>query len=283
MIKLSDINFRYKKKKPLFENLNLTLQPGFIYGLLGKNGAGKSSLLKLISGLLYADRGNSSVFGLDASARKPEMLQDIYLIPEEFNLPPISLSSFVKVHAVFYPKFSQNQFNAYMAEFELSDDAKLSTLSYGQKKKFLIAFGLATNARVLILDEPTNGLDIPSKSQFRKIMAAALDEDKIIIISTHQVRDLENLIDNIVVLEKGTIVFNQSIADISERLAFEYNLVGIPEGEILYAEELHGRKAGIVKNIAGVDSRVDLELLFNGIVKNATTINESFTSMKYEY
>ncbi|WP_299756152.1 ABC transporter ATP-binding protein [uncultured Pontibacter sp.] len=283
MIKLSHINFRYKKKRQLFENLNLNLQPGFIYGLLGKNGAGKSSLLKLISGLLYPDSGQCTVFGHHAAARKPAMLQDIYMIPEEFELPPVSLATFVKINSVFYTRFSQNQLEAYLAEFELSDDAKLSTLSYGQKKKFLIAFGLATNARVLILDEPTNGLDIPSKSQFRKIMAASLDEEKIIIISTHQVRDLENLIDNIVVLEQGNIIFNHSIAHISERLAFEYNLAGVPDQEILYTEELQGRKAGIVKNIAGVDSRVDMELLFNGIVKNAPAINEAFANLKYEY
>ncbi|MDX5421464.1 MAG: ABC transporter ATP-binding protein [Hymenobacteraceae bacterium] len=283
MIKLSNLDFRYKKNKPLFENLSLTLQPGYIYGLLGKNGAGKSSLLKLIAGLLYPNSGESKVFGFDAQDRKPVMLQDIYLIPEEFNLPPISLSTFVKVNSVFYSKFSQNQLNAYLAEFELAEDAKLSTLSYGQKKKFLIAFGLATNARVLILDEPTNGLDIPSKSQFRKIMAAALDEDKIIIISTHQVRDLENLIDSIVVLERGNIIFNHSIAAISERLAFEYNLAGVPDEEIIYAEELQGRKAGITKNLAGYDSRVDLELLFNGIIKNPEAINESFANLKYEY
>ncbi|WP_299825923.1 ABC transporter ATP-binding protein [uncultured Pontibacter sp.] len=282
MIKLQDIHFRYKKNKPLFENLNLTLQPGFIYGLLGKNGAGKSSLLKLISGMLFPNSGASKVFGSDASARKPAMLQDIYLVPEEFNLPAISMATYVKTTAVFYDKFSHNQFNAYLAEFELTDDAKLSTLSYGQKKKFLIAFGLATNARLLILDEPTNGLDIPSKSQFRKIMASALDEEKIIIISTHQVRDLENLIDTIVVLENGKIIFNHSIAAISERLAFEYDLNGLPADEIVYAEEIHGRKAGIVKNIAGIDSRVDMELLFNGIVKDAGKVNEQFAAFKYE-
>ncbi|WP_242923803.1 ABC transporter ATP-binding protein [Pontibacter liquoris] len=283
MIKLSDIHFRYKKKKPLFDNLNLTLQPGFIYGLLGKNGAGKSSLLKHISGLLYPDSGHCNVFGYEASARKPEMLQDVYLIPEEFNLPPLSMASFVKISAVFYPKFSHNQLQAYLAEFELDEAARLSTLSYGQKKKFLIAFGLATNARVLLMDEPTNGLDIPSKSQFRKIMAAALDEDKIIIISTHQVRDLENLIDNVVVLESGQIIFNHNIAEISEKLAFEHNLAGIPTDEVLYAEEMQGRKAGIVKNLAGQDSRIDLELLFNGIVKNAASINDHFANYKYEY
>ncbi|WP_347159506.1 ABC transporter ATP-binding protein [Pontibacter chitinilyticus] len=283
MVELHHVNFRYKKRKPLFQDLNLALQPGFIYGLLGKNGAGKSSLLKLISGLLYPESGASQVFGYNAPARKPEMLQDIYLIPEEFNLPPISMATFVKNNGVFYSKFSYNQLQAYLAEFELTEDAKLSTLSYGQKKKFLIAFGLATNARLLIMDEPTNGLDIPSKSQFRKIMVSALDEEKIIVISTHQVRDLENLIDNVVVLEQGNIIFNHNIAEISEKLAFEYDLAGVPADEVLYAEELQGRKAGIVKNLAGHDARVDLELLFNGIIRNAAGINEHFANYKYEY
>lgn len=231
MVALKDIHFKYKKKKPLFEHLNLILEPGFIYGLLGKNGAGKSSLLKHISGLLYPDSGQCTVFGFDATARKPEMLQDIYLIPEEFSLPPISLRTYVKTNAVFYSRFSYNQLQAYLAEFELPEDAKLSTLSYGQKKKFLIAFGLATNARLLIMDEPTNGLDIPSKSQFRRIMVSALDEEKVIVISTHQVRDLENLIDNVVVLENGSIIFNHNMGEISEKLDFEYNLADVPAGE----------------------------------------------------
>ncbi|TXK31552.1 ABC transporter ATP-binding protein [Pontibacter qinzhouensis] len=278
MIALKDVQFRYKKQRPLFENLNLTLQPGFIYGLLGKNGAGKSSLLKHMAGLLYPNSGECRVFGYNAQDRDPNMLQDIYVIPEEFELPGINISSYVSNNAVFYTRFDYAQMDAYLTEFELPRTVKLSNLSYGQKKKFLIAFGLSTNARLLILDEPTNGLDIPSKSQFRKIMASALDEEKLIIISTHQVRDLENLIDNIVVLEQGSIIFNQNVAAISERVTFEYNLNGVPDDEVLYSEELHGRRAGIVKNLSGMETRVDLELLFNGIVKDAATINRHFAN-----
>ena len=278
MIALKDIQFRYKKQRPLFENLSLTLQPGFIYGLLGKNGAGKSSLLKHMAGLLYPSSGECQVFGYAAQDRNPLMLQDIYVIPEEFELPGISIASYIKHHAVFYTRFDYAQMEAYLNEFELPRTVKLSNLSYGQKKKFLIAFGLSTNARLLILDEPTNGLDIPSKSQFRKIMASSLDEEKLIVISTHQVRDLENLIDNIVVLEQGSIIFNQNVADISERVTFEYNLNGVPDNEVLYSEELHGRRAGIVKNLSGMETRIDLELLFNGIIKDAATINRHFAN-----
>lgn len=278
MVQLENLHFGYKKNKPIFKNLNLELQPGFIYGLLGKNGAGKSTLLKQISGMAYPSQGDVNVFGLKASDRHPEMLQDIYVIPEEFELPPISIETYAKINGPFYSRFNMEQLNAYLNEFELPLQAKVSTLSYGQKKKFMIAFGLATNARLLILDEPTNGLDIPSKSQFRKIIASSLDEDRLIIISTHQVRDLENLIDNIIVLEQGNIIFNKNLAEISERFSFEHNLNGYTEEEVIYSEELSGKSAGIVINESGLDSRVDLEILFNGIVRNPAKINAHFNS-----
>jgi ABC-2 type transport system ATP-binding protein len=274
MIQLEEITFGYNKKKPIFKNLSLELKPGFIYGLLGKNGAGKSTLLKQISGMAFPNHGTANVLGFNASDRNPEMLQDLFVIPEEFELPPISLETYVKLNSPFYPYFSNEQFDFYLKEFDLERDVKVSKLSYGQKKKFLISFGLATNARLLILDEPTNGLDIPSKSQFRKILASALDEDKMMIISTHQVRDLENLIDAIVVLEKGKIILNHSLSTVSERFLFNHNLSDMPSDEIIYAEELSGKNAGIVLNTAGFDGRVDLELLFNGVVKSPEMINK---------
>jgi ABC-2 type transport system ATP-binding protein len=282
MVELENIHFGYKKSKPLFKNLSLKLAPGSIYGLLGKNGAGKSSLLKHICGLLYPVQGTTKVNGYDATDRRPAMLQDIYLIPEEFELPSISLQDYVKLNSVFYHNFSHDQLKNYLVEFELTEDVKLSGMSYGQKKKFLIAFGLATNAKVLILDEPTNGLDIPSKSKFRKIMISALEEDKIFIISTHQVRDLDNLIDTIIILENGEIIFNRNTAEISEKLGFESDLSGISSSEILYEEEIKGKRAGIVRNFSGEETRLDLELLFNGVVSNHKSINEQFNFATYE-
>ena len=279
MVELKNIKFSYKRNKTLFNDLNLTLTPGFIYGLLGKNGAGKSTLLKQMAGLLHPDKGEVTIFGYRSTERIPEALQDIFIIPEEFSLPPVSINRYVQINAVFYPKFSIEQFDYYLKEFELEKDGKLSALSYGQKKKFLISFGLAVNARLLIFDEPSNGLDIPSKSQFRKLAAAALNEDKIFVISTHQVRDLENLIDTVVVIENGKIMFNENIGAISEKLSFEQNLNGVPENDILYMEEISGKKTGVVKNRTGRETRVDLELLFNGIVKNAHVFNNEFRNV----
>ncbi|WP_224998477.1 ATP-binding cassette domain-containing protein [Cesiribacter sp. SM1] len=278
MVELQNINFRYKKNKPLFRELNLSLTSGYIYGLLGKNGAGKTTLLKHMSGLLYPQEGQARVFGHDVSKREPQMLDNVFVVPEEFELPAQSIDTFVKYNAVFYSRFSREQLDFYLQEFELDRNEKLSSMSYGQKKKFLIAFGLSTNARLLILDEPTNGLDIPSKSQFRKIMASSLDEEKIIVISTHQVRDLENLIDVVLVLENGRIIFNHGIGEISEKLRFEQDLRKAMPEDILYSEDAAGRKAGITKNTSGMESRVDLEILFNGVVKNQQAVEAHLTN-----
>lgn len=282
MVELKNIHFSYKKKKPLFDGLQMQLSSGSIYGLLGKNGAGKTSLLKHMSGLLFPHSGECLVNGHRVSERQPEVLQDIYIIPEEFALPPTSITQYVASSAPFYPHFNREQLDTYLDEFELSRDEKLSAMSYGQKKKFLIAFGLATNARLLILDEPTNGLDIPSKSQFRKIMASALTEEKLIVISTHQVRDLENLIDVVVVLEKGQIIFKHSTAAISEKLRFVQDTKGATPEEVLYHEEAGGRKPGILRNISEQESRIDLEILFNGIVKNSAAL-EAVLNKKKNY
>ncbi|MDP4228259.1 MAG: ABC transporter ATP-binding protein, partial [Bacteroidota bacterium] len=149
------------------------------------------------------------------------------------------------------------------------------TLSYGQKKKFLVGFGLATQARILLMDEPTNGLDIPSKSQFRRIIASSVNEDRCFIISTHQVRDLESLIDPIIILDQGKIVFHHTMEEISRKLGFvQLEKEDQPSG-LIYSEMTFSGKNAIVLNSDHEETRVDLELLFNGIISRA----ESFTNI----
>lgn len=274
MIDVKNLSFGYKRKKFLFDNLNLQIPMGNIYGLLGRNGAGKTTLLKQMVGLLFPAKGECLVFDKPASHRLPEVLNDIYFIPEEFELPSITMNAFVKLHSPFYPKFDLEQLNRYLSEFEINNNSKLTSLSYGQKKKFLISFGLATRTRILILDEPTNGLDIPSKSQFRKIIALSMDEDRSIIISTHQVRDLASLIDHIVILENGKIVFHESTVDIASKLAFVQvkNLDGL---DVLYKEDVLGGHAVMCRKNTE-ETEIDLELLFNGVVWNPQVITNEF-------
>ena len=236
MIQIKNLSFDYGKRKPVFRNLNLTLTEGNVYGLLGRNGAGKSSLLRNMAGLLFPTSGSCVVNGHDAQKRLPVFLQDLYFLPEEFHTPSVKIKEFVDVYAPFYPKFSRKQFLEYLEEFQLSDNEKFTELSLGQKKKALIGFALSTNTKVLLMDEPTNGLDIPSKSQFRKIIASVATDERIIVISTHQVRDLESLIDPIIILDNSEVLLNATTEEITEKLCFK-NVATVTDHEkVLYSE-----------------------------------------------
>jgi len=274
MVKIENLSFGYKKKQMLFSELNLDLKEGRIYGLLGKNGSGKTTLLKQMAGILHPQSGNLLLNEEVPQKRTPQVLASYYLIPEEFETPGISVKTFLKITAPFYPNFNEPNFYTFLKEFDIDTEQKLSKMSYGQKKKFLISFGMASDTPVLFSDEPTNGLDIPSKRIFRKLMASALSEDKLFIISTHQVKDIEGIIDTIVVLDDGKIIFNQSLEKISDKLCFK-NLKNIDDENVLYAEKGITGYAAILKNTGEEASHINMELLFNSIIaKTGKVINE---------
>ncbi len=276
MVKIKNLDFAYTKKNPLFRQLDLKLLPGNIYGLLGRNGAGKTSLLKILTGLVFPVSGSCHIIGHEPQKRVPGCLEDICFIPEEYHLPSMRINSFVSINAPFYKRFDHDKLAWLLKEFELRQDQKLHQLSFGQKKKFLLAFGLSTSARLLLMDEPTNGLDIPSKSQFRRVLAASINDDQCVLISTHQVRDLENMIDPIIIIDAGKIIFNQSVESITTALLFD-SVPEIKENQqpIYHEEEMSGY-AAIMPNLDKKNSRLDIELLFNGVIANAKGINDEF-------
>ena len=275
MIDIQNLHFAYRKK-PVFTGLSLQLQPGHIYGLLGKNGTGKSTLLRNIAGLLFPDKGKIEVLGFTPGKRQPAFLQEIFMVPEEFYLPDLPLWHLVAHHAPFYPKFNKAQFEQYIAAFDIPAGSTMQNMSYGQKKKVLISFGLASNASMLLMDEPTNGLDIMSKSQFRKVMAGALNENKCIVISTHQVKDLENLIDRITIIDEGKILFDQTTDAISRKLAFHISFDSEEVKQALYNESSLRGTAIITPNTDVEESKLDLELLYKAIVLNGAAVTAVF-------
>ncbi len=271
MLTVRQLNFYYPNSRPVLKSINLDLHKGNIYGLFGKNGEGKSTLMKIMTGLLFPKSGTCALLGESTKKRNVEALQHVFFVPEDFELPSLSIATFEKVQSPFYPKFSKEQFYELIEEFKLSPANIISKLSFGQKKKVLIAFGLSTNTKVLLMDEPTNGLDIPSKSQFRKVMASAVDEGTCIVISTHQVRDLHSLINHVVILDNAHVVFNQSLETVSEGLWFGKAL-NPEEPSILYSESSFGGKTILTRNDRE-ETEVDLELLFNGVLSEPNKIN----------
>ncbi len=274
MIQVKNITFSYPgTRKNVFSDFSLSLKENNIYGLLGKNGTGKSTLLYLISGLLRAKKGTVSVDGVDSKDRNPNILKDIFLVPEEFELPNVTLDAYVKMMAPFYPNFSQDTLEGCLKDFELPHFHRLNELSMGQKKKVFMSFALASGTRLLLMDEPTNGLDIPSKTQFRKVIANNMTDDRILVISTHQVHDIESLLDHILILSESRMLLNASTADICEKYTFEYRNPQEMDETVIYAEPtLQGNAVIARRNEGDSETQINLELLFNAVVEGK--INE---------
>ena len=278
MIEIKNLTFGYDRDV-LFQQMDLSLEPGKIYGLLGINGAGKSTLLKLMTGLLFPDSGSLISLGCDPGKREPGFLARISCLPEELNPGNITDRQYVYFLSPFYPRFSHEHFERYLREFDIPRNRKLTQLSFGQKKKFLLSFALAAGSELLVLDEPTNGLDIPSKGLFRRVVAEALNENQIFIISTHQVRDVESLIDSLIVLHNGKVLLNQSMADITARIRMQHTPVR-PDPDasgLIYSEPGVGGYWSVWQNNAAEEGRIDLEVLFNTIIGHPKIFSDLFS------
>jgi ABC transporter, ATP-binding protein len=269
MIELHELHFRYHNSpREVLDNVTLRLPAGRIVGLLGKNGTGKSTLIYLMAGLLRPQQGEVRFEQRPVCDRTPAVLADLFVVPEHIELPAIRLSRFVELHRAFYPNFSDELLNENLQHFDLTPEVNLGALSTGQLKKAYISFALATCTRLLLMDEPTNGLDIPSKAQFRRAIAASMNEERTVIISTHQVHDVENLVDHIVMLKEHQVGLNLDLDELGRLLRFEQRAYGEDLSDVLYAENSLAGMAVIVPNREETASQVNLELLFNALTQH---------------
>lgn len=267
-IKLDNVNFKYRgSKKEVLNDICLEVKENRICGLLGKNGVGKSTMLYLIAGLLQPKSGSVKVGDIDSKLRKPEMLEEMFIVTEEFSLPGVTLMEYVKMNAPFYPNFSNETLLECLKEFELPSNLDLKELSMGQKKKVFISFALATGTKILLMDEPTNGLDIPSKAQFRKAVSRSMTDDRIIIISTHQVHDIEQLLDHVIILSNEGVLLDKTTEVIAEEYVFE---VRTPQDmdDVIYAEPSLQGNMVMAKRGDRPETQINLELLFNAVTRS---------------
>lgn len=275
MIKVNNLAFSYGKDQVL-KNINLTLEDGKIYGLLGENGVGKTTLLTLLCGLKKTQVGSIDADGANPYDREPSLLEQMFYLPDDVAPIYDKAYSWAKSRGKFWSNFSLDKFVEIMDGFENDVNQKLSAMSTGQLKKTYISFALACSTKYLFLDEPTNGLDIPSKSQFRSSILKYTSEDSTIVISTHQVRDLENVIDPIIILDRQDVLLNASLEEVSRKLFFDYGTE--LHQESLYSEQLPGGFIQVYPNVRNQDSKVNIEALFNAVHKNKELIKGMFTS-----
>lgn len=263
MITLKELSFSYSRKKEVLDRINLEVGSGHICGLLGKNGEGKTTLLNLLSGQIFPDQGSCLALEEIPSERNARFLQQIFLLPEEISMPEVTAIEYIKMYAPFYPTFRDDICKACVESFEINLSDRLSKMSQGQRKKVAITLALAAHTPLLLMDEPTNGLDIPSKATFRRLVASLIDDNQTVIISTHQVRDLESLIDTVLILDQRQILLNKTLNEIGEKLYFGPLL---PEEKALYSEPTPQGTIGVTARDGKEETVVSLELLFNAAI-----------------
>ncbi len=273
MIQIKDLGFSYGEKAVL-KNINMKLEEGCIYGLLGENGVGKTTLLTLLCGLKKPQTGTIDIDGHNPYDRQPSFLAEQYYLSDEVPAVNMKAEEYAVTYGKFWENFDLGKFMEIMKVLENDPGQKMNRMSFGQLKKTYIAFALACNTKYLFMDEPTNGLDIPSKAQFRKAVTRYTREDSVILISTHQVRDLENIIDPIIILDKQEVLMNALIAEISEKLYFDYSAE--TAADALYREMIPGGNIQVYLNQTGEESKVNLEALFNTVLRHKELIKGIF-------
>lgn len=274
MISIENLEFSYKDTK-VFNGISLRFEPGNIYGLLGENGVGKTTLLKIICGMQRPQKGSCMVDGMDSSDQLPQMLQDLVFLPDEVMVPDKTTpDQYVKGLTPFYPGFAYATFLHLMQDLEVDPMKRFSTMSCGQQKKAMIAVVLSLGTKYVLLDEPSNGLDIPSKAVLRSVISKRMMEDTTIIISTHQVKDVENLIDPIIILANDEVLLSASKMKITEKLAFSCDTV--QQQGAFYSEMRPGGYLNVVPNTEGLETEVDIEALFNAVLRNKNAMKSLF-------
>lgn len=276
MIRIEKLGFSYGQV-PVLKNITMNLEPGKIYGLLGENGVGKTTLLTLLAGLKKPLQGNIDIDGSTPYSRAPQVLENQFYLADEMLPVPMKAAEYARITGEFWPNYKQDTFEEIMELFENTSDKKMNEMSTGQLKKTYISLALALGCKYLFLDEPTNGLDIPSKAQFRSALMKYTGEDSTIVISTHQVRDLENIIDPIIILDRQDVLLNASLEEISRKLYFDYGTQLHPES--LYSEQLPGSFIQVYPNAEGADSKVNIEALFNAVHHNKEFIKGLFAEI----
>lgn len=264
MIKIENISYGYKSNHPIFNDISLKIGNG-IYGLLGENGVGKTTLIHLLCGLLFPWKGECSIDGMNPAKREPALLSRYFFLPEEMQMPSESISAFATRHSAFYPHFNHKEFEQNLEELKIDRKQKLSAVSYGQQKKAMLAYAFALHTPLLILDEPTNGLDITSRQALKRIISRSIDDDSTLLISTHQAHDFENLLDHLIILGEGEILLNRSLDEISQRLLFA-RTDGLPEDSIYSEQELPGYFS-VLPNEEEEENTPDIELLYKAMLQ----------------
>lgn len=249
-------------KRFALEGIDLQVKQGFVTGLIGANGAGKSTLIKLMMGMLLPQSGEIRLFGKSLQDAEAEIKERIGYVADDCNFyEHLTVGAMRGIYAPFYRRWDEGQFRRYLDRFELSPKARIKSLSKGMRMKLSLALALSHQAELLIMDEPTAGLDPVFRRELLDLLAdLMLDERKTILFSTHITTDLDRVADYIAYLNRGKLVFNESKEQVFDRYAL------VKAGRELLDADVRRWFVGIRESGAGfealTDRRPEAERLF---------------------
>lgn len=279
VIEFHDVSKEFKEFS--IDNIDLQIKQGYTTGFIGANGSGKSTMIKLMMNLLQPDKGEVSVFGLDYASHEKEIkdrigfVYDSNIFYESLNLKDIS-----KIVAPAYKQWDNKQFNEYVDQFELPLNKSIKNFSKGMQMKASIAIALSHNAELIIMDEPTAGLDPTFRRELLDIFQEVMvNEDRSIFFSTHTTSDLDRFADYIVLVDKGEILFNRRSDELQEQYVLVKGSTELldrdTEAHFINIERSQGVFQALTKDIAKVQTVFD-----NHIVIEKASLDEIMFYMK---
>jgi len=249
LVSLSEVSKQYGKLTVL-NNLNLHVRPGEIYGFLGRNGAGKSTAIRLMMGISHPSTGTVSVFGSPMHGRRCSIARRHigFVAQEQSFYPWMTPKRLGKFMRGLYPDWSDERYLALLSRFELPLDRKAGSFSGGMKARLALSLALAAMPRLLILDEPTAGMDPVARREFLSLVKAEVaDSDTTVFFSTHLIGDIESLADRIGILDGGKLVYEGSLQQLSARTS-SFTARISEDTDAFPFDELHGYSFEIVRN-----------------------------------
>lgn len=235
ILEITNVSKKFKGFE--LNNINITLERGYIMGFIGPNGAGKSSTIKLIMNLIKKDSGAIQVFGLDSVKNEIEIKEKIgFVYDENYYYEELTIHEMKNLIRPFYSLWDGAAFTNYVKDFNLPLKKKIKQLSKGMKMKFSLAIALSHHAELLIMDEPTSGLDPLVRSELLEILQSLMqDENKSVFFSTHITSDLEKIADYITLINNGEIVLSKT----KDELIEDYCIVKGPKDRLVANIEEH--------------------------------------------
>ncbi len=271
-IEIHNLTKQYENFK--LNNISFNVPQGSIVGFVGENGAGKTTTIKLILNLIKKDKGNIKIFGINNSENEIDLKQQIGIVFDESYFPDnLKVNEVSYIMKNIYTKWDNNTFNKYIDKFELPKNKIIKDYSRGMKMKMSIAVALSHNAKLLILDEATSGLDPIVRDEILEVFLDFIqNEEHSILISSHIISDLEKIADYIVFIHKGEIVFNQS----KDELIYDYGVIkcNIEDFNLIDKKDIIRYKKNQFGYEILIKNKDELEKKYNHFVMDRVTIED---------